>query len=130
MLCFLVLTISLLVSGGTDFKEGKNHVFYLYSASSNATVRRLDENDLRYSVFLGEKRGESCELDEIRLPEVLKRLKAELVFIEKGEFFENTYYYSPEIKGNIVIGGQKINLHVSKRDGKIYIASPLNFGSF
>lgn len=130
MISFLILVISLLISGGTEFKEGKNHIFYLYSASSNAAIRRLDENAVRYSVFLGEKRGESCELDEADLPKVLKRLKADLVFDEKGEFFENKYYYSPKIKGNIMIKGQRVNLHVSKRDGKIYIASPLNFGSF
>ena len=130
LLSFLIFAISLHVNGGTEFKEGKNHIFYLYSASSNATIRRLDENSVRYSVFLGEKRGESCEIAESDLPNVLKRLKAEPVFNEKGEFFENNYYYSPKIKGNIVIKGQRINLHVSKRDGKIYIASPLNFGSF
>lgn len=127
---FFLLFLSSGTDGGSVFKEGKNRVFYLYSASSLAKIVYPTQEILDSAVYFFQKKGESCETSREGLERILVDLSARKAFEEKGEFFDNVYYYSPKISSFVLINGAKVNLSVSFSGEKIFVATPMNFGSY
>ncbi len=130
MVGFFLLFLSSGADGGTVFKEGKNRAFYLDSASSLAKTIYPTREIVDSAVFFFAKKGESCETSREGLERILKDLSAKKVFEENGESFDNVYYYSPKISSFVLINGAKVNLSVSFSGEKIFVATPMNFGSY
>ncbi len=101
---------------------------YLNSRSSQAQIVSVTPSDYLY---LKNVRGESfkCEREEFNLQNFLSEFSAKLIFSEELENGISYYAYSPKIKYQITLNGQKINLQIFI--GKIVtVGSPMIFGSF
>ena len=120
------------VSCGGNLKGEQNHVFYLYSKSSNAKIITLDEEKASsFFYFKNTLKGESVEFsNKESVFNLLSDYKAKKIFYEIGEDFSCEYYYSEKINDYIILKGQKINLHVCYGKHSITVGSPLVFGSF
>ena len=134
IITLITLCFTLKLNGGTVFKGGENTVFYFFSSNQNVcdTEKPCAEEKL-FGIYAGTKKGECCDMTEKEISKTLEVLNAKKVFSERGEDFENVYYYSPKIPDFVTVSGKKINIHVSygKENGeKIKIATPINYGGY
>ncbi len=127
---FFIFTFSL-GYGGQLQGEGE-HTFYLYQKSSSAKIYTTSEEDAKnFIYFKKDLTGESVVFyNKENLLKLLSELNATLIFEENGEDFSCEYYFSPKLTNQIILRGNKINLHVCSRDGIFTVGTPLVFGSF
>lgn len=106
---------------------GARREIYLYGDS--AACRAVsDAGGLYLKKYV---KGEAAYIaDEAELDKMLADLRAKKVFSERGSDFSNVYYYSPKIRGYLVLGGKKVNLHVSETRAGIKAGAPLIFGGY
>jgi len=115
----------------SDLQAGER-TFYLYSASSQAELRRtVSACEL---VFV---EGESVEYtlapsaDENEMArEILRTLGGELLFEENVCGVRSYYAYAPDLYDAVGLKGARVNLHIAVKDGKIAVGSPLIFGGY
>ena len=74
-------------------------------------------------------RADSCG-GEDAAKEILKRLKARIVFVERPEGVTIYYCYSFKFPKSVRLKGRKINLAVAVRGDSVAIGSPLLKGSY
>ncbi len=112
------------------FKKYSNtYEVALFTASSNASFTIVDSFNYR---FLGDKKGESCEIDakNFNLSEILCDLQANLVFTDELDDITCYYAYTDKIKNFIVIEGKKVNLHFAVKNDRVKLGSPIIFGGY
>ena len=110
--------------------DGKR-TFYLYSASSQATI----VSTLHFSQIFSVK-GESVRfsLDGANGADTAERILslygATLVYKEEISGTTSYYAISPRFSNHVNVGGQKINLHVSVNAQDCVVGNPIIFGGF
>lgn len=104
--------------------------FYLNSASSQALMKTtLEVRDL------DKIEGESVSLvvvesGETFVKEVFEKYGAEILIKEEACGIVSYYGYTPAWKENVFVDGKKINLHVSVKNSRAVVGSPIVFGGF
>lgn len=131
-LTFILTAIALKIDGGATLKGGKNYEFYYKCGGAVPKVEKMAENSVLFGVSAAKKEGESCVMTEEEFEKLLADLRAKEVFREKGDDFDNVYYFSPFINDFVYAGGKKANIHVAKKsaDGTMKVATPINFGGY
>lgn len=101
----------------------------LLSASSNARFALVDSLEYR---FLGDVKGESCEIDakDFNLDKILCDLQANLLFTKEIDNTTCYYAYTDKIKNFIIIEGEKVNLHFAVKKDRVKLGSPIIFGGY
>jgi hypothetical protein len=117
---------------GGQLKGEGAHTFYLYGKTNSAKIESMSEQSADSFIYLkGNLYGESVIFyNKSNLKSFIKGLNATAVFSEVGEDFNCEYYYSPKIKGSIILNGKKINLHVCYQKDYIVVGTPIVYGSF
>ena len=128
----LLFFLSFNVESGGNLKGEGLHTFYFYSKSSQATIKTTTEDEAKNLIYFKKSlKGESVTFNNKESAMLLlSNLSATEVFIENGEDFYCKYYYSKDISDYIILKGQRVNLHLSERDGCFTVGSPIIFGSF
>ena len=128
---FLFIMAFSLQSGGQLIGDS-NHTFYLYGKSNSAKIHTISEKEAKnFIYFKFNLSGESVIFyNKDNLKKTIKDLNANLIFSENGEDFNCEYYYSKQIKGGIILNGEKINLHVCYLGDQIVVGTPIVYGSF
>ncbi len=100
--------------------------FYLYSASSQAQVKRtLSLSDI------GNIKGESITLDEnADVKSVLEKYDAYIIMEETCGKTTSYYCYSPRLYQSVTLGGQSVNLHIAIGEQTTTLGTPIIFGGF
>ena len=105
--------------------------FYLYSASSQATVK----NTISLAQ-IKDIQGESVAIEkpiaeqDAFLAQVLKDYNARVLWAETCANTTSYYCYSSRIQGGEIIDGQKVNLHIAFGGERVKLGTPLIFGGF
>ncbi len=104
--------------------EGER-TFYLYSPSSQATrTHTLSVKDL------GKIRGESAQVEGITAEELMKTLRAELLFVEESAGARSYYCYTDEWTDGVYVGEYYVNLQIAERADGCVVGAPMIFGGF
>ena len=129
---FIIFIVAINIDSGGMIQGEGNHTFYLYSKSSQATIKAIPEKSAdKFIYFKNALKGESVEFfSEEKALFLINKLNAKFVFSEKGEDFYCKYYYTDNIKDYVILNGEKINLHLSYGKGVFTVGTPIIFGSF
>ncbi len=109
------------------------YTFYLGSATSNAKIVTVDAGEAEKTKnSLKDVEGESVAFSSESGYEIdiIKRYKAVEVKRESVNFTTNVYYYSDNIPYFVLVGGKKVNLHVSYSKDITSVGIPFIFGSY
>ena len=120
----IVVLLTILVVNCFAFPFATRKEFYLYSPSSQATIRTqlyLDE-----LFFLQGESGHTAD----SLSEVLEKYSATVLFQEEGEGCVSYYCYSPKLKRSVQLDGKTVNLHIVEYDDGLRLGSPIIFGGY
>ena len=110
-------------------KLGGERVFYLYSASSQATIKKsLAPHELFF--VKGECVTLVCESKEKTLQEILRLYHAEILFEEEVAGTHSYYCQTQSWGDKTRINGVFVNLHIAFREGECSVGAPLIFGGF
>ncbi len=104
-------------------------VLYTKSSSSNCDMKKV--NAIEY-LFYTDVFGEACEIDRenFDLEKFLLQFDAKLIFSERFDGGESYYAYSKNTKYSRVVNGKRISLQIAVSKDKVYLGSPIIYGSF
>lgn len=108
--------------GGTDYT--------LYAAPNSSARSETPSSPLLFKLLAGGTGGESVSYEGDRLQELVSRFRARLLFEEEVCGVRNYYFYSPYLKGCVLVGGQRVNLHIAVGEGRTVAGTPIIFGGF
>ncbi len=131
VISLLIIVLAVMVINAQPvFKDyASEYEVYLNDASSLAEIRKVDK--LEYYFLRGVK-GESVTLSAkgFELESILSDFGARVVFTENLSNATVYYAYSPKIKSQKTVRGEKINLQVAISGERVVLGAPLIFGSF
>lgn len=107
--------------------EGEKEVYLAHGSFSEKTVR-ADERGFSAAFF--RKKGEACTFKNADRKKIVGDFSAAFVFLEESAGVTSYYYYSERLPYSVTVGGRKVNLQISERDGRIKAGTPLIYGSF
>ena len=105
--------------------------FTIYVGNGGSLSKIIEVGYLGY-LMQDNIKGESCSFvdSEFNLHSFLNEYGAKLVKVECVNEQVSYYAFSPNIKYSQNLFGKKINLHVSIKNDRITVGSPLIYGSF
>ncbi len=134
LLALLLLLCVWTLSSDTFHGLEGERTYYLYSASSQATIKEslslreifaVEGESVQISVRAGEE-----GLVREKLDCLLKSLQAELVYSEQAGDAYAFYYFTPAWANGILVNGKRVNLHIAVGENRCVIGSPVIFGGF
>lgn len=108
------------------FPSGERHEFYKGTSSEEIVLSRSPYEKL----FLSNVKGESVRYAGDRAEEMIKRFNAEILFTEEAAGVVNYYCYSPMLENNVLIGEERVNLHIACNGEETAAGTPVIFGGF
>ena len=104
------------------------HVFYCYSASSQAKIQtKLRLQDVFFLTGESVRLEESTQTDAL---EIIKELGAEIVFCERVGETVSIYAFSPNLPQGILLYGKMVNLHIAISTQGCMVGTPIIFGGY
>ena len=108
-----------------------NDTFVLYTQSNSSNCVFEYVTSLEYAFYFSVY-GEACQTDrdKFNIDEFLDKFNAQILFSEQTE--NETIYYarSNSVKYSRVVNGQRVNLQIVIAKEKVFLGSPIVYGSF
>ena len=130
--CFFLLALPQWLDKPLLFPGAERYTFYSQSASSQAKITSASpEEAALVRLTLQNYTGESARFaDAADAFSQAEKYGAELVLEQKSADVHDYYYYTPRLAGGVVLGGMRVNLHVSVRGQSASVGCPLIFGGY
>lgn len=111
------------------FEGGENYTFYCGTSSADCREVRAGGNAEIARLTLNNVCGESVEYGDFNLESFLLKVNGQIKFTEELSDSVN-YYCTADLPYSVELYGYTVNLHVSVKDGKTKVASPIIFGGY
>ena len=109
--------------------SGGRAEYYVYSASSQAEISDGLKPE-EFFILEGESITYQTEDGSAFADELVSRFRARVQSKESVCGVLSYYCYSPVLSSFVVVGGEKINLHIAVRENEVKVGTPLIFGGF
>lgn len=112
------------------FEGGTVYTFFCGTSSADCREITVD-GDKAESMFLSlsDVCGEATVYENVDAEQIIKKFRAKVIACEKLCDSVN-YYCKADMPYAVELYGTEINLHVSEKDGRVKVGSPIIFGGY